>query len=116
MENGQGLVSWIGHAFSSVTLVGAIVGWFPGVAAAVALLWYSIQIYESNTFQRWLTTRRLQKIAQLKIEMARLEALELVAHPHNRADIAPARVAAAELIESAKVAAQEVVDTARDKK
>lgn len=110
MENGQGLIGWIGHTFSSVTLAGAIVGWFPGVAAIVALFWYGIQIYESNTFQRWLTTRRLRRIARLKIEMAKLEALELVAHPHNRVDIAPAREAAQILVEKAADAAKVLLE------
>jgi hypothetical protein len=46
----------------------------------------------------------------LKIEMAKLEALELVAHPHNRVDIAPAREAAQILVEKAADAAKVLLE------
>jgi hypothetical protein len=115
MENGQGLIGWIGHMFSGITLAGAIVGWFPGVAALVALAWYTIQIYESKTFQRWKTSRRLRQIAKLKVEMARLEALELVEYPDNRVAIAAATLAAEDLLKTARKEAKVVVENAKDK-
>jgi hypothetical protein len=107
VEDGQGIISWIGHSLSGAALVGSIVGWFPGVAAVVALLWYGIQIYESKTYQNWKQGRRLRKLAVLRIEMARLEALELVAHPVNVGQVQLAQATAESVVvRAAKVAAQ----------
>jgi hypothetical protein len=62
-----------------------------------------------------LSSRRIRKIAKLKLEQARLEAIELVLHPKNRTDILPAQIAAAELIEDAKLEAQRILDEAHNK-
>ena len=51
-------------------------GWFPPVAALVAFVWYALQIYESKTVQEWAHNRRTRKIAELRVRMAALEALE----------------------------------------
>jgi hypothetical protein len=109
MEDGQNAISWLGHMLSSAAIVGTIVGWFPAVAAVVALFWYIIQIYESKTCQRWLTSRRLRKMARLKIVMARLEALELVQFPDNRVAAAEAQKVAVQVIENAATAAKNVL-------
>lgn len=74
-----GGVYWLGHALSPIAIVGTMVGYFPAFASVVALIFYFIQIYESKTCQTWLQTRRLRKIAVLKVAMARLEAQELKA-------------------------------------
>ena len=99
------LVSWVGHSLSVSAIFGAMVGFFPSVAALVALIWYIIQIYQSDPVQRYLRSRRLRKIAKLKLEMARLEALELVAHPAGRVDIPVAKEAAEELLRRARAEA-----------
>jgi hypothetical protein len=49
-------------------------GWAPGIAALVALIWYLIQIYESATVQRWVANRRIRKIARMKAKVMMLEA------------------------------------------
>ena len=72
------LPSVAGHSFSGLAILGSLVGWFPPIAVLLAIVWYVIQIYESNTVQKWRQARRVKKIATLKIEMARLEALELL--------------------------------------
>ena len=72
-----GWLSWLGHALSPVAIFGSLMGFFPGIAAAVALIFYSIQIYESATVQTWMHTRRLRKIAEFKKHIAALEAQEL---------------------------------------
>lgn len=72
-----GWVYWIGHVLSPAAIFGSLLGYFPGIAALVALIFYIIQIYESPTTQTWLHTRRLRKIAQLKKHMAALEAQEM---------------------------------------
>lgn len=72
-----GWLSWLGHALSPVAIFGSLIGFFPGIAAAVALIFYFIQIYESATVQTWMHTRRLRKIAEFKKHIAALEAQEL---------------------------------------
>ena len=101
--------AFFGHAISGAAIIGALVNVFPAVAATAALIWYLIQVYESKWMQTRLSTRRLRQIARLKVEIARLEALELVAHPANRIDILPARIAAAELLEEARAEAKQVL-------
>jgi hypothetical protein len=113
VEEGQGIISWIGHTLSGAALVGSIIGWFPGVAAVVALLWYGIQIYESKTYQAWKRGRRLRQMATLRIEMARLEALELVAHPVNVGQVQLAEATADAVVVRAAKVAQQVLEAAK---
>ena len=102
-------LSWIGHALSPIAVIGTVVGWFPAIASAVALIFYLLQMYESKTCQRWLTSRRLRKIAKLKIEMARLEALELVHYPDSRIAAAVAQEIAVKVVEKAAADAKVVL-------
>lgn len=113
VEEGQGIISWIGHTLSGAALLGSIVGWFPGVAAGVALLWYGIQIYESKTYQGWKRGRLLRKIAKAKIEFDRLIALELVAHPVNVGQVQLAQATAESVVVRAAKVAQQVVEAAK---
>ncbi len=39
---------------SAVTVVGALVGLLPAVAAVFTIAWTGIRIYETKTVQRWL--------------------------------------------------------------
>ena len=84
-----GWVYWTGHTISPAAIIGSALGWFPGIAAAVALVFYLLQIYESATVQSWLHNRRLRKIALYKIRMATLEAEELkaVARKHEKEEL-----------------------------
>lgn len=107
--------AWLGHMFSTGAILGTLWGVFPPIAVMLAIIWYLLQIYESKRVQMWLSSRRLRKIARLKLEQARLEAIELVLHPKNRTDILPAQIAAAELIEEAKLEAQRILDEAHNK-
>lgn len=67
-------LSLFGNVASFGTIVSTIFGWLPPIAAAVALLWYFIQIYESTTVQTWLRARRDRKIARMKAAVIMLEA------------------------------------------
>ena len=69
------ITSWLGHSLSGAAILGTLAGWFPPIAAFVAFIWYSIQIYESKTVQDWFHARRAKKIARLK---ARLHVIEQV--------------------------------------
>jgi hypothetical protein len=105
--------AWIGHMFSTGAILGTLWGIFPPIAVLLAIIWYLLQIYDSRRVQLWLGARRIRKIAKLKLEQERLEAIELVLHPRNRTDILPAKIAAAELVEEAKLEAQRILDEAR---
>jgi hypothetical protein len=54
-------------------IAAAIVGWLPPLAAIVAILWYVIQIYESQTVQRKVRAWRLRKLVKLRAETVALE-------------------------------------------
>ncbi len=68
------VTAWFINSISTGTVIAAVVGWMPAIAAGVALVWYVIQIYESNTTQSWLRRTRLQKIARLKARVLLMEA------------------------------------------
>jgi hypothetical protein len=104
--------AWVGNILSPVTIVGVVVGWFPTIAIILAIVWYSVQLWECGPVQRWRGSRRLRQLAKLKIEMARLEALELVAHPANRIDVAPALAAAEQVLANARMEARAIIDAA----
>lgn len=65
---------WLANAAGAGSIVATIAGWVPPLAAGVALVWYLIQITESQTVQNWIKNRRLRKIARLKAEAIMLEA------------------------------------------
>ena len=69
----------VGNSLSLGAIVGTLMGWLPYLAAIIAVIWYLIQIYETNTVQTWLRTRRLAKIVRLKEEQLRLENIEATA-------------------------------------
>ena len=46
-----------GDAVSIVSVVGAITGALPAIAAVVTIIWTSIRIYETKTVQDWLAKR-----------------------------------------------------------
>ena len=94
---------WVGNAVSLAAIAGTLAGWLPLFAAVVAVIWYSIQIWESATVRHYLsnrqTIRKAKKIAKLraraKVIAASLDALEVV------------RAAKAEAKEKVAVAAAE---------
>ena len=81
MDHGNAINQWVGNIVSVGAIVGAFLGWIPYIGALVALCWYLIQIYESQTLQRWLANRRARKIAHLKSRILELEARTLLEPP-----------------------------------
>lgn len=51
-------------AISAGTIVGALAGLLPPLAAVAAIIWYAIQIYESKTFRVHLRLRRMKARAR----------------------------------------------------
>lgn len=96
-----------GHVLDVIgasTIIATIVGYLPAIAAAIALSWYLIQIWESRTVQNYLSNtkiackaRRIARLrAQEKIILAKLDALETVRQ---------AKIMAKDKLEQAKVEA-----------
>lgn len=112
MEEGN-IWTWGSHLFAGSALAGFFSGVFPSVVLVLAAGLYALQIWDNRRVQTYLSTRRLRKIARLKLEQERLEAIELVLHPKNRVDILPAKLAAAELLEEAKIEAKRIVEEAK---
>lgn len=106
--------SQVVDAIGAGAIIAAIIGYLPIIAAAVALVWYVIQIWESRTIQHWVENRRMvrkaKKVARLKarerVIVAQLEALEALrqARVDARDKVEVARV------EAAKLAAIETAD------
>ncbi len=71
---GDHLLSWVGNGASIGAVVSTMVGWLPPAAAFIALVWYIIQIYESDTVQSWLRNKRTRKIARMKARVIMMEA------------------------------------------
>lgn len=78
---------WIANIAGAGSIVGAALGYVPAMAAAVALVWYLIQIIESKTVQGWIKDRRIRKLAKLKARAIMLEAK--LAHPTTPSDVDP---------------------------
>lgn len=72
--DGNAINQWLGNIVSVAAVIGALAGWVAPIAAVVALIWYLIQIYESETVRRWAATRRARKLARLKARVLMLEA------------------------------------------
>ncbi len=71
---GDHILSWVGNGASGVAIVSTLAGWLPPAAALIALVWYVIQIYESDTIQKWIRGRRVRKIARMKARVMMMEA------------------------------------------
>ena len=47
-------------ASSIVVVAGTLIDWLPAVAALASLVWTTIRIYETETFQKWMRKWRKQ--------------------------------------------------------
>jgi hypothetical protein len=65
--------TWFGNIASASAIAGTLVGYFPAIAASVALVWYLIQIAESETVRRYLANRRTRRIAKLRAKLMVLD-------------------------------------------
>lgn len=83
MHDGSGdhILSWVGNGASVGAIVSTLAGWLPPAAAFIALIWYVIQIYESNTVQAWVRNKRTRKIARMKARVLMMEAQNKPALP-----------------------------------
>lgn len=99
--------AWTGHSLSFGALIAVLAGVAPPIAALASALWFSLQIYESRTFQHWKRNRqfksRARRLAKLrakeKITLAEIAALEKLRHAKLEASdiVAGAKAEAAAL-------------------
>lgn len=47
------VLTHVADTISAGAILGSILGWFPPIAALAATVWYSVQIWESHTVQKW---------------------------------------------------------------
>jgi len=47
-------------ASSIAVVAGTLIDWLPAVAALASLVWTTIRIYETETFQKWMKKWRKQ--------------------------------------------------------
>jgi hypothetical protein len=80
METGS--LTTLGHGFSAAAVVSAILGWLPTIgtiaATLVVFIWYTVQIYESKTVQKYICTRRQRKLHRLRGKIEHLVRIEQV--------------------------------------
>lgn len=81
MDQHNSITTWLSNILGAGTIITAIIGIMPALAAAVAMTWYAIQVYESRTVQAWVRERRVRKIAKLKARLLMLETRPLPLPP-----------------------------------
>lgn len=69
MNKAVEVVNW----FSIATILGALVGILPPLAALVGITYYCILIYESETLKGWRQHRRAQHVAKLEAKLVHLK-------------------------------------------
>ena len=53
-EHGSRIVMMTGDIVSGAAALGSLLGFLPPIVALAALLWYVVQIWESDTVQGWI--------------------------------------------------------------
>jgi hypothetical protein len=110
-------LSWMGHVASVGAIFTTILGWAPPIAAMIAVIWYLIQISESQTAIQWRANRAVlnhaRKVARAKVAAAEAQAKTLVdaAKADAKSVLRAAATGAHELVEIAKEDAATVVAT-----
>lgn len=73
--SGHSVAWWTGDVLMAGTILASVLGYLPLIAAAVGLVFYGIQIWESKTVQAWMAKRTLaarsRRIAKLNKRIER---------------------------------------------
>jgi hypothetical protein len=67
------ILNWFGNIASVGAVIASAFGWIPALGALVAIVWYAIQIWESETVQTYLHARQWRKLVRLKRKMLELQ-------------------------------------------
>lgn len=73
MESHNTVLNWFGNIASVGAVVTSMLGYIPAIGAGVAIVWYSIQIYESDTMKRYRQDRLRRKLIRLHQQATELE-------------------------------------------
>lgn len=79
----QHVTAVVGNAISAAAILASFQGWLPPLAALAALIWYVVQVWESDTVQGWIhgpikvarrnrAKERAHALLQLKINRAQI--------------------------------------------
>lgn len=99
-EDAVNSVSVFVHSLMTGGVVAVIAGIIPPIVGLLAIVFYSITIYESRTIQHWLRNH------QMKVKAKKLMKLR------SKAKVVAAEIEALELVRVARVAAREKVAAA----
>lgn len=83
VDNQFSVSYYLFHTGSLFALGGSLFGLIPAIAAVLAVIWYGLEIYENKTVQRWLTGRRIRRIAKLKAQLLKLEKMPVKSIPQD---------------------------------
>lgn len=72
---------WTAHIVSPVAFIGTLLGFLPGATAVIIFLFYSVQLYESKSVQKWIANRRERRLQKLRMK---IQCLEQTVHEHDR--------------------------------
>ena len=108
-EHSQRVISLTGDIASGVAVLGTLAGFLPPLVAVAALLWYVVQIWESDTVQGWI--HGPVKVARRK--RAKYRARSILHTARNQAMVLAAERAKADklLVDAAEAAAAVEEDT-----
>lgn len=65
------------------TVVAAFVGWLPPIAGLLSVVWFCIQIYESRSFQGWLSRSKDRRISRLEDRLHSMRASRVSQAPSS---------------------------------
>lgn len=65
----HGWLNYALHTVSITSIIGAIAGLFPPLAALVGIIYYSLAILRDPTVQTWLRNKRKRKLAKYEEEI-----------------------------------------------
>ena len=68
------LGTWVGNIVALSAVVSSLAGLLPVAAALIAIVWYAIQIRESETYRNWRRNRRRTRLLKLRERMHFLQA------------------------------------------
>ncbi len=67
------IFTWVMSTISTGAILGTAMGLVPLLGGLVAIVWYCIQIRESQTYRAWHAKRHAVRIARLKTRLLLME-------------------------------------------
>jgi len=58
----------VGDLIAAGSVLGALFGWLPYIAALLGIIWYIVQFLESPLWKRWSGRRKLARLEKLERE------------------------------------------------